>query len=391
MIYDFFNNLLQLSLEAAPWLVFGLALAGFLKTILTDSKLQHWLSQDNWISPVLAAFIGAPLPLCSCGVLPVAIGLKQNGASKATTVSFLVSTPENGIDSISMTYALLGPIMAIVRPVAGISLAICAGLLTYFWREDESDVQTHKSKSDEQNKSQPTICCSSQTKAEKVQPVTTTCCASESSETKAATSSCCASQSSETKTATSSCCASEKSSTKNDIISGLRYSFGKLWLDIYGWLIIGIVVAAIVQTFVPPEVLVELGYSWMGLFAMLIIGIPIYICATASTPIAAALIASGLSPGAALVFLLAGPATNLGSIGLLKQELGNRSLMIYLATISVGSLLMGYALNQVLLSTGWQIIPNVGHEHSMLPVWLQAASLLLLILLTIFKIKPTQA
>jgi len=361
---EFFNNLIDLSLEAAPWLVLGLTIAGVLKSVMTDSKLQKWLSKDNWQSPVLAAFLGAPLPLCSCGVLPVAIGLRQNGASKGTTVSFLVSTPENGVDSVSVSYALLGPIMAIIRPIAGISLAITAGLLTHFFDKKET---AHQSATTTDS------CCSSKPKAE------SSCCSSSAPKAEP-----------EVKT---SCCSSNSTPAKkeNEIVAGLKYSFGKLWQDIYGWLIVGIVVAALVQTFVPPEVLVELGYSWLGLFAMLAIGVPIYICATASTPIAAALIASGLSPGAALVFLLAGPATNIGSIGLLKQELGTRSVSIYLGVIAVGSLLMGYALNQLLLATGWQIIPNIGEEHGMLPIWLEAVALSLLVLFTIFKIKPAQA
>ena len=257
-----FENILALSLEAAPWLVFGLLLAGIIRALIPDSGLQRWLGGKGWKPAVSAAFIGAPLPLCSCGVLPVALSLRRAGASRGTTVSFLISTPENGVDSVALSYALLGPVMAIVRPVAGIILAIAAGILTLIGDKEDSRQKATESGS-------CSSCCSS---AQKKAPA---------------------------------------ESVLSRITDGIRYSFGKLWRDIVGWLAFGIFIAAVVQTFVSAEAIAEFGHSSLGLIAMLFIGIPVYICATASTPIAAALITSGLSPGAALVFLLAGPATNL--------------------------------------------------------------------------------
>ncbi len=166
MLFEFFNNLVDLFLDTAIWLLLGLVIAAVLKGWIPTSLVQRWLSGKGMGSVVRAALIGAPLPLCSCGVLPAAIGLRRSGASKPATVSFLVATPETGVDSISVTYALLGPVMAVIRPLSAITSAVVSGLMILFF--DRETAATHtainretNSATAEQNKNVATSCCSS--------------------------------------------------------------------------------------------------------------------------------------------------------------------------------------------------------------------------------------
>lgn len=283
------DNFILLFTESAPYLLLGLFLAGIIRMLVPDTWITKFLGEKS--SVVTAAIIGTPLPLCSCSVIPTAIGIRRAGASKASTASFMVATPETGVDSIGVTFALMGPVMAIARPISAILSAIMAGSLVRLW-----DTET------------PPI-------AEE---------------------------------AVHSCCGGGKKKElgfwekmKNAVV----YGYGKLLSDFMGWLLIGISFAALIQTFVPPTLLSEYGN---GIFAMLlavVISIPMYICATASTPVAAGLMLSGISPGAALVFMLTGPATNIATLMVVKNELGARSLMGYLTGVIVTALAMGMALD----------------------------------------------
>lgn len=283
------DNFILLFTESAPYLLLGLFLAGIIRMLVPDTWITKFLGEKS--SVVTAAIIGTPLPLCSCSVIPTAIGIRRAGASKASTASFMVATPETGVDSIGVTFALMGPVMAIARPISAILSAIMAGSLVRLW-----DTET------------PPI-------AEE---------------------------------AVHSCCGGGKKKElgfwekmKNAVV----YGYGKLLSDFMGWLLIGISFAALIQTFVPPTLLSEYGN---GIFAMLlavVISIPMYICATASTPVAAGLMLSGISPGAALVFMLTGPATNIATLMVVKNELGTRSLMGYLTGVIVTALAMGMALD----------------------------------------------
>lgn len=289
---ELINNFVLLFTESAPYLLLGLFLAGIIRMLVPDSLITKYLGEKS--SVVTAALIGTPLPLCSCSVIPTAIGIRRAGASKASTASFMVSTPETGVDSISVTYALMGPIMAIARPLSAIFSAITAGLLVRLW-----DVET------------PPI---------EAEPV-------------------------------HSCCGSKQTKEPSfweKIKNSITYGFGKLLSDFMGWLLIGIGFAALIQTFIPPTLLSEYGN---GIFAMLlavVISIPMYICATASTPVAAGLMLSGISPGAALVFMLTGPATNIATLMVVKNELGIRSLMAYLSAVVLTALFMGLSLDWML-------------------------------------------
>lgn len=301
------HNLLDLYLEAAPWLLLGLVMAGLLKAWLPPGMLQQKLGSGRFLPVFKATLIGAPLPLCSCGVLPAAMGLRRSGASKSATLSFMISTPETGPDSIAITYALLGPFMAILRPIAAIASALFTGLLNSLF---ELQQQTQRPAN--------------------ILPVidSTACGCSEGD-----------------------CCAintERKQGVWQRSSQGLKYAFTAILDDIGLWLVAGLILAALVMSYLPTETLASWGSGLPAMLMMLLVGIPMYICATASTPLAAAMILAGISPGTVLVFLLAGPATNLATIGVIHREMGLRTLLLYLLGISVSSILIGLATDAVI-------------------------------------------
>lgn len=283
------DNFILLFTESAPYLLLGLLLAGIIRMLIPDTWITKFLGEKS--SVVTAAVIGTPIPLCSCSIIPTAIGIRRAGASKASTASFMVATPETGVDSIGVTLALMGPVMAIARPISAILSAITAGTLVRLWDTETPPIQEDAVKS----------CCG----GKKKQDLTL----------------------------------AEK--MKNAVL----YGYGKLLSDFMGWLLVGIGFAALIQTFVPPTLLSEYGNGILAMLIAVLISIPMYICATASTPVAAGLMLSGISPGAALVFMLTGPATNIATLMVVKNELGMRSLMGYLAGVIVTALVMGLSLD----------------------------------------------
>lgn len=321
------DNFILLFTESAPYLLLGLLLAGIIRMLVPDSWINKFLGQNS--SVVTAALIGTPLPLCSCSVIPTAIGIRRAGASKASTASFMVSTPETGVDSIGVTLALMGPVMAIARPISAILSAIAAGTLVRLCDTETPPIQEE---------------------------------------------------------AVKSCCGGKKEvlgfgqKMKNAVV----YGYGKLLSDFMGWLLIGIGFAALIQTYAPPTLLSEYGN---GIFAMLIavvISIPMYICATASTPVAAGLMLSGISPGAALVFMLTGPATNIATLMVVKNELGIRSLMAYLTGVIVTALAMGLTLDWIVEYFQLTIEVSQG-EHGDMTSLLYSASAIILAGLIIWQ------
>lgn len=357
---EFLSNLLALSLEAAPWLVLGLVIGGLIKALVPTSFLQKHLSGNGLASVTKAALFGAPLPLCSCGVVPAALGLRRAGASKPATVSFLVSTPETGVDSVTISYALLGPFMAIVRPIAAIISAIVAGLLV--GRSEDEQVKSQKKEANIDS------CCSSKTQAP------TSCC---SSEVKAKEESSCCSTSVNTP---------KESKQKNfwqEAWTGIVYSFETLFVGVLFWLITGLLFAALVKTFVPITFLAEWGSGLPAMLVMLAIGIPMYVCATASTPIAAGLLLAGISPGTAMVFLMAGPATNISTLGIIGKELGRRSLIAYLTGVGVVTLLTGLIVDYLVGLWNINVQAQIAHSHDIVHPAIAWTSLLLLIAVTI--------
>lgn len=347
MIVELFNNIWLVFLDTAFWLLIGLLAAGVIKSFIAEDTMQRWVGGRGIGSILRAALFGAPLPLCSCGVLPAAIGLHRAGASKEATVSFLISTPETSVDSVAVTYALMGPVMAVFRPVAALVNAVGTGLLTTLITD--APVANTMTTRDTAVKS----CCSSEPEIEEPEEA--------------------------------SCCASKKEIKPNKLLQVLSYAGAELLDDISKWMAIGIVLAGTMLTFIPPDWFAQWGGGLTAMLVMLVVGVPMYICAVASTPVAAGLLLAGVSPGAVLVFLLVGPATNIASFALLKQELGLKVTAMYLAGLSVFSLMMGLLLEWLLTSQAWQIQVHMGEAHTMLP---DAISWLSAFLLIFLAIKP---
>ena len=339
----FIENLIDLAVEASPWLLLGLIIAGLMKAWMPTQLLSKHLGKGK-LAIVKAALFGAPLPLCSCGVIPVATELRRSGASAPATSSFLVATPETGVDSISVSYAMLGPVMAIYRPFAAVFSAITTGLL----------VATTPEPPQLNNKK------------------TTSCCASKAP----------------VKQEESSCCASKKqakTSVFSKTLEGIKYALGQLVDDLVKWLAIGLLFATIVRTFVPESFLLSYGSGLPAMLLMIAISVPMYICATASTPIAAGFIMAGISPGTALVFMMAGPATNISTLGVIKNEMGNSVLLRYLIGMSLCAVSFGLLLDFIISQFGINIGEQMSHSHEVVPVWLGYGCALLI---TFLSIKP---
>jgi len=297
--------------EIAIYLLFGFLVAGALHVFFPERLVRRHLGKNSIGSVVKATLFGGPLPLCSCGVVPVAASLRKSGASKGAAVSFLITTPQIGADSFMLTYSLLGWLFAVGRIAASMITALFAGLTINFL--DRSDKESYHSDENVEN---------SESMYQRLKNVP-------------------------------------------------AYVEYELLGSIANTLLIGIVIAGIVAAMIPQDFFAEyLGSGWLSLLVMLAVGIPLYVCASASTPIAAALMMKGLAPGAALVFLLSGPATNAANLSMVVKIMGKRSTAVYLASIAIVSLLLGYLLN--VLSAAMPVVRLFNtHQHEILPFWLK--------------------
>lgn len=324
--------------ESAPYVLFGFFAAGILKAYLPEKLVAKHLGGSGMSSVFKASLFGVPLPLCSCGVIPAAIELRKQGAGKGASAAFLVSVPETGVDSVAITWALLDPVMTIIRSVSSLITATTTGLLINRLPDDQQlDF------------------------FEEIEESSCGCPAEEGE----------------------SCPSGQSESHFVRMRNGLSYAFGDLLGDIGKWLLIGIGVAGVIATMVPDDFFIRyLDNEFLSLLIMLGVGIPIYICASASTPVAAALVLKGLSPGAALVFLLAGPATNAATITVVSRYFGKAATLVYLSSIALCSLVLGWLTNLIYhwfnLDTS-QWVGRIGDASDSLLMQLSAVLLLLLI------------
>ncbi len=326
--------------EMAPYLLLGFGVAGLFSVVLSAQWVSRNLGVSDFKSIVKASFFGVPLPLCSCSVIPVVVGLNKQGASKATCISFLISTPQTGVDSILATYGVLGLPFAIFKAGYAFLIGVVGGVLIKFF--DEETVS-------EESKSEA--------------PAKPCCCSSEEPEVAAE-----AMKEEEEK----SCCSSEKtekeecSSIFSKAFQAIKYGYITLPGDIAKSLFVGIVCAGLISA-LPIEHLLtgvfEREISQM--LVMLVISVPLYVCATGSLPIAVALVLKGLSPGAALVLLIAGPATNMATITTIYNIFGNRSAIIYLLTTAVSAILGGLLFNVFFTNSIFLITIDSDHVHDM--------------------------
>lgn len=296
----------ELMARMAPYLLLGVFVAGILHLALPVGAVSRHLGRRGTGSVLKAAVMGIPLPICSCGVVPVAAGLKRDGASDGATVSFLVTTPTTGVDSILATYSLLGLPIAIARIVAAFVLGTVSGILTNLGGRERfsGEVETGDVDADHHR--------------------------------------------------------------GGPIRKILDYALDELMGGIARPLFIGTILGGAIAYFVPDGFLAErVGEGYLGYLVMLAVGIPLYVCASGSLPLAAALLAKGMSPGAAIVFLIAGPATNMATMTVIGEMLGKRTLAIYLAVIALGSLAAGAGSDALFSAfSGWlpDVGPAAGHD-----------------------------
>jgi HflK protein len=331
-------------LETAPYLMLGLLLAGLIKILLRARTARRYLGEPNLKSALWAALLGLPLPICSCGVVPLTLGLRDKGASREARLAFLTSTPETSVDTVVISWGLLGPIMAIARPVAALFASLLAAVVSIAVGNSDDSGTNEKPSQDTTNDAEedPTAigfrglwrsiraAISSLSSKKDEAPADLKQDASE-----------------------------DHVPLHRVLTSALRYSFVEMFDRISLWLVIGIVIAGAIAAMVPAGWFSQIPGGEMGaMLFMLAISIPMYVCAVESTPIAAMLILKGLSPGAALVFLLAGPATNLATISIIYKSFGRVFLAIYLMTIAFTSVAAGFALNALLAATGWTVLPS---------------------------------
>ena len=311
----------------APYILFGLLFAGILHELVPDSIVTKHLGKDNVSSVVKSTLFGIPLPVCSCGVIPLATSIKKSGASKGATLSFLISTPITGVDSILATYGIFGWIFTLYRVVTSMIIAMLAGILTNIFDKDTS----------------PTSAGSVTNQTLRVDTGSTSTVGFSTFKPVGASSiSALNTQAKE----------NDKSSKKFSFLTALKYAFITLLGDIAKPLFWGLLLGALITVAI-PENLAELlkENAWLSYLIVIAIAVPMYVCATASLPIAAGLMLSGVSAGAAFVFLSAGPATNTVTIGVVKKMLGSKSLFIYLGSIILGSMLFGLGLDYIFDST----------------------------------------
>jgi len=319
-------NILQ---DSALFMLFGFFVAGLLKAFLPDNLVARHLGKGKMSSVLKAALLGVPIPLCSCGVLPAAAGLREQKASKGATASFLISTPETGVDSIAVTYALLDPLMTVIRPLAAFFTATVTGLFVNTLDKEDTPAKGQEGvpgAEDAVSAFPDTGCSGDGCGCTPAKPL--------------------------------------KASVWTRLQYGMTYAFGELLADIGKWFILGILIAGTISAFVSPELIAaHFSQGILPILVMLVVAVPLYVCATASTPIAAALVFKGLSPGAALVFLLAGPATNAASLTVVTKILGKKATVIYLFSIIICSLALGIAVNYLYAMLGLSAADWIQGHH----------------------------
>lgn len=321
------HSLLYMLGEMAPYILLGFLIAGLLHAFVPSAAMSRHLAGRGWRSVVKAAAVGIPLPLCSCGVLPTAVALHRGGASRAASTSFLIATPQTGVDSIAATASLLGPAFAVIRPIAALVTALFGGIAVGRTEKDNAPAQ-----------------CAAPAEAE------------------------------------------APKSIGRKMADAMRYGFVDLVGSIGGWLVAGLVIAALITVYVPADAFAALGdRPLLAMAAVVAVAVPMYVCATGSIPIALSLMLKGLSPGTALVLLMAGPAANFASFALIRREMGMRAAVIYLVSIVAGAMAFGLAIDYLMPASWFDVTARMaGSCHPAGMPWWQTASAVILAALLIY-------
>ena len=327
------DSLIFMLNEMSPYILLGFLIAGIMQAFIPQKTISRHLAGTGLKAVAKAAAIGIPLPLCSCGVLPTAIAMRRHGASKAASTSFLVATPQTGVDSIAATWSLLGPAFAVIRPIAALTTALFGGVAV--GKSEKCDTKCAAIAAEADSDSLPT-------------------------------------------------------GFGRKCLNALRYGFIDLVGSIGGWLTIGLIIAAVITVYVPDDFFSILGTRPIfSMLAVLVIAVPMYVCATGSIPIAMSLMLKGLSPGTALVLLMAGPAANFASFTLISREMGKKAAAIYLAAIIAGALAFGLVIDYLLPAQWFDIKSIHGHgaHCAEMSIFNTCCSAVLVVLLIISFIK----
>ena len=342
ILLNVFYEIWVLVCEMAPYLLLGFLLAGLMHEFVPKSLSQRYLSGRSMKSVLWAALFGVPLPLCSCGVIPTAMGLRREGAGKGATIAFLIATPQTGVDSIVATYSLMGLPFALIRPLVAMVTAVMGG-----WLVNATDNEILAVRSPQKHEEGHHACCCGEHHEEKHSH---DCCGKHHEEEHH---DCCCGKHHEEKHSHGCCCGEHKRNIWHRLGDAMTYAFVEMMGDIGKWLLVGLAVAGIITALVPDTwFAVFQGNSLLSILFVLLLSIPMYLCATGSIPIAVALMLKGLTPGAALVLLMAGPACNAASIVLIRKELGWRTLLVYLSSLVLGAVVFGLAID-LLLPEAW--------------------------------------
>jgi len=321
----------------APYLLFGFLVAGLLSVFISPETVEEHLGGSGIVPVLKAAAFGVPLPLCSCGVIPVAASLRRHGASRGATTAFLISTPQTGVDSILVTYSLLGPVLAVFRPLMALVSGVLGGAVVSMVVREEP------------REGGPVVRC------------------------------------------TDECCMPVLGGGGR-VVRALRYGFRTLPRDIAKALLVGLVIAGAISAIVPKDFFADVfGKGILQILVMMAAGIPIYVCATASVPVAAALIAhAGVSPGAALAFLITGPATNAATITTVWKIMGRRTAVVYLLTVAISAFFAGWMLDSIFTVTSISSVVMLEHKTwAWTPYFEGASAVVLLGVLGAALFKPT--
>ena len=363
-VSTFVHEFITLFSEMAPFLLLGFLLAGILHVWVPNHVYVPKISKPNFASVLWAALFGVPLPICSCGVIPTSIAIRKEGASKGASVSFLISTPATGVDSILATYSLLGLPFAILRPVAAFATALFGGVLTNFATRGEeshdgvaalrgamSDLK-HEHHEHEHHHDREHCECGDHGDCDGDD------CGCGCSE--------------------HGCCCDNRdvhdASFMEKLKETFRYGLVNMVGDVSKWLMIGLVLGALISAFVPNELFLALReYPLLCMVCVLLLAMPMYTCATGSIPLALALVAKGITPGAALVLLMAGPATSIASMLVVGKAFGKRTLVAYLVSIAVGAIGFGFIVDTFFMDTFLSAMLPQGsaecHGHGVLGVF----------------------
>ncbi len=345
----YLQTLWDVTAEMAPYLLLGFLVAGLLSGWLTRGFVQRHLGGSRWASVIRATLVGVPMPLCSCGVLPVAASLRERGASRGATTAFLTSTPQTGVDSIAATYALLGLPFTLVRVIAAFVTGWLNGLLVeWLGKEPQRRAKTEPTES---------------------------CCAGQSSDCEDTSA-----RESNRDDATACCDEATPVPSARSLSSMLGYGLVRMPRDIGRALLLGLLLAALIVMLIPEGNLGAVaGSGFLSLVLITALSVPFYVCSTGSIPVGLALLHAGVSPGAVLVFLITGPATNAATLTTLWVTLGRRSTLVYITGLVLSTWLIGWVFN--LVHAG-ELQSMVHGHHEFLPAWfgdLSAVALLALL------------